>query len=693
MGSDVQRGLNLDRRLSSIIILVLVCLGASRSVFAGQVTLSWDSNTEPDLAGYRLYYGASSRSYSRSIDVGKVTIYTISGLEPGTYFFAVTAYNTAHLESGFSNEVSTAIPPPRPATVRLNTATAADGLAQVAVIVDPGSPPATEIEFDLKLPASLSWISVGAVYADQVIEAGPVSGGIRIRISGVGRHAGVIALLRLAISSGTPAGMLPLVVSDIRATPTDGESPSSEDGRIIVPAASMDVVSPSQVQATFFYPRGLAGGTADPASIKVKYVGIAMVNLDSASAAVRISAIDNAGLLVSGTGITNPMIVVLKPGEQFALLESELLGAPINGSGRGGYAKVESTSSKVSGFFMMFKPDLTSLDGAEFSADPQTMLIFEDPAANPPGNIQLINPAGVEGQVRFDLVRSDGTVRGSTTRHVLPYGALAAGLADELYPGLVVATSDYLRIESNTPLVGFAMSGREGADARIVKLKGGQSGATKLYCPRYVSGDSWDTSIIIVNIDPGPGTVQARFSSDDSTGAGASYVCTIEGNGKILISAEDLFGASADQVHRGHLEITSSGPKLAGTATFGNPTGDGFSSALPLTSETATAVALAHAVSNRDLYTGIAIVNASSTDGSAKISLFRSDGTLEASTAVALPHGRGVARLLTQFFPALGERDITGYVRITSDVGVVALALFGRTDLSVLSAIPANAAR
>lgn len=73
---------------------------------SASATLAWDANSEPDLAGYRIYYGNASGSYPTSIDVGKATTCTVSGLDPRlTYYFAATAYNTAELESDPSNEV------------------------------------------------------------------------------------------------------------------------------------------------------------------------------------------------------------------------------------------------------------------------------------------------------------------------------------------------------------------------------------------------------------------------------------------------------------------------------------------------------------------------------------------------------------------------------------------------------------
>jgi hypothetical protein len=78
-------------------------------LMAGDVVLQWDANTETDLAGYKVYYGTASGSYGTPVVVGLQTTYTVSGLAPGTYYFAVTAFNTSGAESGFSNQVSAVV--------------------------------------------------------------------------------------------------------------------------------------------------------------------------------------------------------------------------------------------------------------------------------------------------------------------------------------------------------------------------------------------------------------------------------------------------------------------------------------------------------------------------------------------------------------------------------------------------------
>jgi hypothetical protein len=58
-----------------------------------------------DLAGYKVYYGNSSGSYSDYVTVSSATTeVVISQLPSGTYYFAVTSFDTAGNESVSSNE-------------------------------------------------------------------------------------------------------------------------------------------------------------------------------------------------------------------------------------------------------------------------------------------------------------------------------------------------------------------------------------------------------------------------------------------------------------------------------------------------------------------------------------------------------------------------------------------------------------
>jgi len=79
----------------------------------GSVTLSWSANGEKDLAGYKIYLGTSSGNYTASGSptvIGKVTSYTVTGLQRNTtYFFALSAYDSAGNESALSGEASKSV--------------------------------------------------------------------------------------------------------------------------------------------------------------------------------------------------------------------------------------------------------------------------------------------------------------------------------------------------------------------------------------------------------------------------------------------------------------------------------------------------------------------------------------------------------------------------------------------------------
>ena len=69
--------------------------------------------SEPDLAGYKLYYGTASQSYGTPVNVGNVVDYTLTGLTQGqTYYLSLTAYDSSNNESDHSTEVSGAATDP-----------------------------------------------------------------------------------------------------------------------------------------------------------------------------------------------------------------------------------------------------------------------------------------------------------------------------------------------------------------------------------------------------------------------------------------------------------------------------------------------------------------------------------------------------------------------------------------------------
>jgi hypothetical protein len=99
----------VGKRSSTKVPVTLIISPPPPPPSATTATLTWTPVADPTLDGYTVYVGTASGLYTRTITVGNLTSYTIDSLTTGTtYFFAVTAYNSAG-ESSPSNEVSKSI--------------------------------------------------------------------------------------------------------------------------------------------------------------------------------------------------------------------------------------------------------------------------------------------------------------------------------------------------------------------------------------------------------------------------------------------------------------------------------------------------------------------------------------------------------------------------------------------------------
>ena len=108
------KGCRNRKSLTALISLAsLVTALAPFSGLSASITLGWDPSTDADVAGYKVYYGAATGSYTNSIQVGNVTTATVSNLVGGvTYYFAASTLNSIGLESVMSAETSYLMPVP-----------------------------------------------------------------------------------------------------------------------------------------------------------------------------------------------------------------------------------------------------------------------------------------------------------------------------------------------------------------------------------------------------------------------------------------------------------------------------------------------------------------------------------------------------------------------------------------------------
>lgn len=143
--------------LSLLMILIWMVAPAT----AADVVLNWNANTESDLAGYKIYQSTISGQYGAPVaTLGKVTATTLVLPQltvDTTYFFAITAYDSAGNESGKSNEVSKLIaglPPalPAPGTPVLTVAAQSTELLVAWIPVPDGAGGTAAVDIRLGVP-------------------------------------------------------------------------------------------------------------------------------------------------------------------------------------------------------------------------------------------------------------------------------------------------------------------------------------------------------------------------------------------------------------------------------------------------------------------------------------------------------------------------------------------------------------
>ena len=74
--------------------------------------LNSDGSPLTDLAAFKVYWGTTPGTYSKSTKISSAAArtYTVGGLTKGTWYFVVTALNSKGVESPYSNVWSKTVP-------------------------------------------------------------------------------------------------------------------------------------------------------------------------------------------------------------------------------------------------------------------------------------------------------------------------------------------------------------------------------------------------------------------------------------------------------------------------------------------------------------------------------------------------------------------------------------------------------
>ena len=654
--------------LSAVLILI------PHLAAAGDVTLAWDANTEPELVGYRVCFGMASGQYQTVLDVGNATTYTMKNLDAGTYYFAVKAYGNG-VESAFSNEVTATVgaaSDPQSSDEQPPQGGSDSSSDNSAASTPDTSPPVISniiVSGIAYSSATVSWVT--DELSSSQIEYGTTAAygaSTSIDAAAVTNHAQNLT----GLSAGT------LYHYRIKSTDAAGN-----------PAASGDnTFSTTQYPNRELALPRFASGLNRPGEDTM--VGLAFVNLSSQPAAMELTAINDNGQSTTGHDIANPVILNLNSRTQLAMIDWEIFGSGLSESYTNGWIKFESATADINGFFLIFDKDLNLLDGANLADSRPANIVFSDIRTDGYNKISVINNNPRSATVDFLLIKADGAVRNTRRRVIESNGSLTADIFADLFVGTAPLGTDYLLVKSSEGVQSFLVMRQASGDIATLEGQDFSAGATTLYAPQYVIGGDYRTSLSVVNLSSRAGTVTFRLIGEDGGQMGSTKTLAIPANGKLLIDDQGFFlNLDPETMTAAYVEIASDGIRLAGSTVFGDRYGQSFVSALALISSLQKSVHFGHVASDSTYFTGIAILNPNPADATVSIEVYAANGTLLCRKNELIGTRQRRSRLLTQFFPALeGKNQTSGYIRLTSTQPIASFALFGTHGLAVLSAIP-----
>jgi hypothetical protein len=409
---------------------------------------------------------------------------------------------------------------------------------------------------------------------------------------------------------------------------------------------------------------------SDPA----RFSGLAILNLSPSSADLQFKAYSNAGELLGSSQRT------LQPRTQLACVISELIPGVTGGTG---WLSMESSVPDVEGFFLLFDGALTSMDGSAvegrvyrdfvlpvvegaevslvnpgMSPVDYTVSYISD-AGIPQGSLQGIIPSRGRNIIHSDVIRPKGTS-----------GGYLSGSSGGVVPLEVFGTINWIAVHDAT-------------EANPAAL------ALTQYAPQFVAGGGYLSTLDLINLEANPTPLTLTWFGDGGQKLGQTVMITLPAGGATHLTGAATFGLGDEVLTQGYVRIQSSSGRFTGAVGFTDRRQLAFGTALNLVSSSLTDSYFSQVAQDSQYYTGIAAINPGTGTAAVTVTVHDSSGRQVASGATQIAPGGRFSKLLSELVGTMPPMS-RGYFQVSSTEPLVSFALFGTSDGSVLSAIPAQ---
>ncbi|HYR86837.1 MAG TPA: hypothetical protein VE422_22305 [Terriglobia bacterium] len=433
---------------------------------------------------------------------------------------------------------------------------------------------------------------------------------------------------------------------------------------------------------------------------ELRNTGFAIVNPGPANATVAFSLFSPAGgpvQLFPGPLISQSSWIVPARG-QLSKLGSELFPNVTEA----GWVEVTSTIPGLQGFWVG-GDFATYTDGAD-AATAATDEIFPLIAGQTEINIANISRggSGLTGSgstVTFRLLGANGTELATPKMvGILSRGAYQAQ-ASALFPNADLSDAMYIRVTATLPFAGTSVvrGFLVDTESAVLNALDPTLGGNTLNFVHVVSGSlegaNYTTIVGVINLASSTQTVTLTFNPEPS-GTPVIVQRSLPAKGAIRESVRSLFGFSSI-FRSGWIQVSASSP-IAGFVAYADMSSGGLA-AVPAQLTPQSSLLFGHIAGLPIWYTGLALLNTTTTDANVEVFAMSPGGMLIAGAAnvptatFTLPAGRKSARLLSELIPATAsENGGFVYVRTTNNVPLYGMELFGSNRAPILSNVAAN---
>lgn len=431
-------------------------------------------------------------------------------------------------------------------------------------------------------------------------------------------------------------------------------------------------------QSTLNFPRQFA-------VTELSGTGFAVVNPGATSASVTFTMYSATGATVA----TSTQTIAAKG--QLSKLGTDLFPA----AAAGGWVQASSNATGLQGFWLG-GDFATYTDGGDAAVSAADMVF---PLVAGQTEINITNTGATANTVTIRLRGANGTDVASSAAATIPARGIYQVQASAIFPGADFSQATYIKVSGTSAFAGTSVirGFLVPTESAVLNAVDSSSTVNTLNFAHAASGplggSNYTTTLGLTNLVASTQSVTLTFYPD-SGGAPIAVQQSLPPSGAIRDSAQNIFGLPGG-FQSGWIKAAAPSP-ITGFVAYAETSSGGLA-AVPVQAAPQSSMLFGHIAGLPTWYTGLALLNASTTNANVEVFALTPTGGLIggpptiATAAFTLAAGGKATKLLSQLIPAtVSQNGGFVFVRTTNGVPLYGIELFGSNSGTILSNVAAG---